>query len=103
MDLCMLPHGECGLQTQVQQLRVQIPRWSARGLGRETREGQEKRQAAPSQAHVALRRLWRGQRFAAMVLLLVWSEVSGVGSIFSSGATQETTGFTVAEFCRGCG
>ena len=42
MDLCMLPHGKCGQQTHVQQLRVQIPRWSARGLGRE-----EKGQAAP--------------------------------------------------------
>ena len=60
-DLCVLPHGECGLQTQLQQLRVQIPRWSARGLGRETREGQEKGQTTPSQENVALRRLWRGQ------------------------------------------
>ena len=91
------------LQTQVQQLRVQIPRRSARGLGRETREGQEKGQAAPSQAYVALRRLWRGKLFAAMVLLLVWSETFGVWSVFSSGATQETTSFTATEFCRGCG
>ena len=103
MDLCVLPHGKCGLQTQVQQLREQLPRWSARGLGRETREGQEKRQVAPSQACVALRRLWRGQLFAAMVLLLVWSEASRVGSIFSSGATQETTRLTAVELCRGCG
>ena len=99
MDLCML-HGECGRQTQVQQLRVQIPRWSARGLGR---EGQEKGQAAPSQAYVALRRLWQGQLFAAIVLLLVWSEASGVGCIFSSSAPQETTDFTAAKFGRGCG
>ena len=103
MDLCVLPHGKCGLQTQVQQLRVQIPRRSARGLGRETREAQEKGPAAPSQAYVALRRLWRGKLFAAMVLLLVWSETSGVWSVFTSGANEETTGFTATEFCRGCG
>ena len=58
MDVCVLLHGICGLQTLVQQLRVQIPRRSARGLGRETREGKEKGQAAPSQAYLALRRLW---------------------------------------------
>ena len=70
MDLCVL-HGECGLQTQEQQPRVHIPRSPAGSLGRKTREGQEKGQAAPSQAYVALRRLWRGQLFAASVLLIV--------------------------------
>ena len=84
MDLCMLPHGKCGLQ-----LRVQIPRRPARSLRRETREGQAKGQDVPSQAYVALRRLWR---FVAMVLFLVWSGTSGAGSIFSSGATPQACG-----------
>ena len=99
----MLPYGERGLQTQVWKFRVQVPRRPARSLGRKAREGQTKRQKLPSQTYLALRRVWCGQLFAAMVLLLVWSEASGVWCVFSSGATQETTGLAAAKFCRSGG
>ena len=72
----------------------------------ETRQkrGKDKRKdkTYPPKHTLAQRRLWRGQLFAAVVLFLVWSETSGARSIFRSGATQEATGLTAAEFCRGC-
>ena len=83
MDLCMLP---------LQPTEASAATSSADSQTRER----------TSQAYVALRRLWRGQFFAVMILL-VWSETSGVGSILIGGANPKKTGLAGAEFCRGCG